>query len=306
MPKCSSCGKNYDNPTVMELVRNQDNRWVSICRSCLEQGVDVNQVKPGHIAVDDLALATADVPVIDVSLSANAVENAKKLLDSLRNLRQSKERVGRARSHERKKVELTVHFTLSRDDTRHEGTVKDFSQSGLRLITSHPLTRGQVVQFDWNIPLPPAMAKVLQSAAEVRRAVKNDDGLYDVGFKFRPRQADKGANRRRFRRYKCDMPVYYQRQGSVFMARGKVSDISQGGCQMQLDEKLESGEIFDVRLIGGGGSRGDLVGSMRVCRVVPREVWFETGCAFEKMRMEQQPGAAPPAGQAASAPARGA
>ncbi|MCL2001422.1 MAG: PilZ domain-containing protein, partial [Planctomycetes bacterium] len=107
------------------------------------------------------------------------------------------------------------------------------------------------------------------------------------------RQSDKGANRRRFRRYKCDMLMYYQRKGSAFMSWGKATDISQGGCQTQFDEKLDAGEVFEVRLIGGGGNRVDLVGSMRVCRVSPREVGFETGCAFEKMRMEQQSGAAP-------------
>ena len=292
MPKCGSCGKNYDDPTVMELVRNQDNRWISICRHCLDHGVDVNTVEKGNIAVDDHALATADTPSIDVSLTGDSLANAKKLLEALRNLRQSRERVGRSRGHERKQVELTVHFTLSRDDTRHAGTVKDFSQGGLRVVTAYPLTKGQVVQFDWNIPLPPAMARMLQSTAEVRRVIKNEDGQYDAGFKFMARAMDKGANRRRFRRYKCDMVVYYQRPGSELMTRGKVTDISQGGCQMHLDEKLEPNEVFQVRLIGGGGARGDLVGSMRVCRVVPREVSYETGCAFEKMRMEQQAGVA--------------
>lgn len=290
MPKCGSCGKNYDAPSIMELVRNQENRWVSVCRPCLDMGIDINKVHRENIAVDEQVLASTEMPAIDVTLSHDSMANARKLLDSLRNLRQSKERVGRARSHERKQVELTVHFTLSRDDTRHEGTVKDFSESGLRITTHHQLTRGQVVQFDWNIPLPPAMARMLQSTAEVKRVTKNDDGLYDVGFKFMTRQSDKGANRRRFRRYKCDMLVYYQRPGSQLMTRGKVSDISQGGCQMRLDEKLDSNEVFTVRLIGGGGSRGDLVGSMRVCRVIPREIVFETGCAFEKMHMEQIPG----------------
>lgn len=289
MPRCSSCGNYYDDPSIMELVRNQENRWVSICRHCLDMGVDVNLVPSGNIAVDDHLLATTDQPSIDVSLSDDPMEDAKKLLESLRTLRQSQERVGRARSHERKQVELTVHFTLARDDTRHEGTVKDFSESGLRVATHLQLTKGQVVQFDWNIPLPPAMARMLQSTAEVRRVSKTDDGLYDVGFKFLTRQSDKGANRRRFRRYRCDMVVYYQRSGSECMSRGKVSDISQGGCQMRLDEQLDQNEIFTVRLIGGGGARGDLVGSMRVCRVVPREVIYETGCAFEKMRMEQLP-----------------
>lgn len=293
MPKCGSCGKNYDDPSVMELVRNQENRWVSICRHCLSMGVDVNKVQKDNIAVDAHALATSDAPAIDVTLTGDSIANAKKLLESLRNLRQSKERVGRSRNHERKQVELTVHFTLARDDTRHEGRVKDFSQGGLRVITSYQLTKGQIVQFDWSIPLPPAMARMLQSTAEVRRVIKNEDGSYDVGFKFMNRPSDKGANRRRFRRYKCDMMVYYQRGGAELLTRGKVTDISQGGCQMHLDEKLDPNEVFQVRLIGGGGSKGDLVGSMRVCRVIPREATFETGCAFEKMRMERQPALQP-------------
>ena len=302
MPKCGSCGKNYDDPTVMELVRKQDNRWISVCRDCLDAGIDVNVIDKANIAVDELALSTADKPSIDVTLQADPIANAKKLFEALKNLRQSNERVGRSRGHERKKVDMTVHFPLSRDDTRHAGTVKDFSQGGLRVITSYPLVKGQIVQFDWNIPLPPAMARMLQSTAEVRRVMRNEDGLYDAGFKFTARVADKGANRRRFRRYKCDMVIYYQRNESQLMPRGKVTDISQGGCQLHLDEPLNNGEVFQVRLIGGGGTRGDLVGSMRVCRVIPREVYYETGCAFEKMRMEHQGGASVPA-PAETAPA---
>lgn len=292
MPRCSSCGKHYDNPAVMELVRNQENRWVSICRNCLDQGVDVNLVQPTNVVINETALAAADKPAINVTLQGDAIANARNLLESLRQLRQSKERVGRSRTHERKQMELTVHYTLARDDTRHEGVVKDFSQSGLRVVTNHNLIKGQTVQFDWNIPLPPVIASVLQGTAEVKRVTKNDNGFYDVGFKFITRQADKGANRRRHRRYKCDMLVYYQRQGSDLICSGKVTDISQGGCQMRLDEELMQGETFMVRLIGGGGAKGDLVGSMRVCRVVAKDISFETGCVFEQMHMEILP--APP------------
>ncbi len=288
MPRCGSCGKNYDDPTVMSLVRRADNRWISICRDCIDAGVDVNKIENANIAVDAMALETADKPAIDVTLLGDPIANAKKLYETLKDLRQSAERVGRSRGHERKKVNLTVHFTLSRDDARHPGTVKDFSEGGLRIETACPLAKGQIVQFDWNIPLPPAMARMLQSTAEVRRVTKNDGGLYDVGFKFTARVADKGANRRRFRRYRCDMLVYYIRSGSELFTRGKVTDISQGGCQLQLYEPLERDEVFQVRLIGGGGARGDLVGSMRVCRVIHREVHYETGCAFDKMRMEKQ------------------
>ncbi len=287
MPRCNSCGKNYDNPSILELVKNQENRWLMICRHCIDMGVDVNLVEQGNIVVEAHALATADTQSVSTVLSGDPIADARRLLDTLRNLRQSKERVGRARSHERKPVEMKVYFTLARDDTGHEGTVRDFSQGGLRLLTVYPLVKGQIVQFDWNMPLPPAMARTLQSTAEVRRVTNTEDGMIDVGFRFLTRQVDKGAYRRRFRRYKCDMAMFYQRNGSALMSYGRVSDISQGGCQMHLDEALEQGEVFHVRLIGGG-TKGDLVGSMRVCRVIPREVEFETGCAFEKMRMEKQ------------------
>lgn len=272
----------------MELVRNKDNRWVAVCKHCLDLGVDVNQLEPGLIAVDEETLALADAPAVDVIPSGDPLADSRKLLESLRNLRRSKERIGRPRSHERRKIDLTVHFSLARDDTRHEGLVKDFSQGGLRVITSYALTKGQIVRFDWNIPLPPAMARTLQGTGEVRRVVKDNSGNYDVGFKFLTRSGDKGANRRRFRRYRCDMLVYYRRQGSELVSRGKVIDISQGGCQLHLDEKMDGSEVFWVRMIGGGGTKGDLIGNMRVCRVTEKNALYEIGCAFERMRMEAQ------------------
>ena len=290
MPKCGACGRNYDNPALIELVRNKEDRWIPICRECLNRRVDVNQLRKENVAVDSHATA-ASSQAININLSADPIENAKRLLSSLKGLRQSRERIGRARLHERKQADLTVNFTMARDDTRYEATVKDFSQDGIRIVTNKAMAKGQIVQFDWNIPLPPAMAKVLQGTGEARRVSRLDDGAYDVGFKFISRQSDKGANRRRFRRYKCDMVVYYQCRGGCLMTSGRVTDISQGGCQMRLDDRLEHGDVVSVRLIGGGGSRGDLLGDMRVCRVIPREVDFETGCAFEKMRMEQNPGA---------------
>ncbi len=299
MPKCDACGKNYDDAKLLELVRNRDNRWVSVCKPCLALGIDINQVERGN-PVDEQALSAADAPFIAVARTGDPMADAKNLLEALRSLRQSAERVGRARSHERKQVELTVHFTLARDDTRHEGTVKDFSQGGMRVVTRFPLTKGQVVQFDWNVPLPPAMARMLQSAGEVRRVVKNEEGLFDAGFKFLTRRPDKGANRRRFRRYKCDMATYYHREGSELMSHGTVTDISQGGCQMMLDENMEQGEVFTARLVGGGGVRGDLAGSMQVRRSIPRESMFEIGCLFEKMRMEKQADADSGADEAAA------
>lgn len=283
----------YDNPNDLELVRNQQNRWISICRGCANKGVDVNLLEPANVAVDDAAIAMAEKPGVDVNaVKGDPIENAGKLLVSLRNLRQSTEKVGRIRTHERRSVEMIVSFNLIRDDAAHEGVVKDLSQGGIRIKTRRHLDRGQVIHFVWKSPLPPALASILQNTAEVRRVVKTDDGEYEVGLRFVNRQAGKGANRRRFRRYKCNMRAYYQREGSEIMARGTVKDISQGGCQMMLDEKMEKEEKFTARLMGGGGSRGDLVGVMQVCRVIPREVEYETGCAFVHMRMGRIDGGA--------------
>lgn len=288
MPKCDSCGAHYDDPSVMELVRNKDNRWISICRSCLTKGVDANRVVASRVAVDEAIAQSADEEAIDVNIVAgDPIANVRKLLESLRNLRNTNEKVGRVRSHDRKPVEMTVNFSLARDDAVHRGTVKNLSQGGMLINTDRQLSRGQILQFDWKSPVPPTMAQLLQGNAEVRRVVKNDDGTYAVGLRFVKRQAAKGANRRRFRRYKCDMQAYYQREGSELIMLGKVKDISQGGCMLVLDEELEGNETFYVRLVGGGGGRGDLVGTMQVRRVIPREPAFETGCLFLQMRIER-------------------
>ncbi|MDR1613244.1 MAG: PilZ domain-containing protein [Planctomycetota bacterium] len=286
MPKCDSCGIFYDDPNELALIRNKDNRWISLCRSCTGQGVNVNLVASSKIAVDDSVMALADKPGVEIPASAgDPLKNAMGLLESLRNLRQTAEKVGRLRAHERRKIELTVSFSLVRDDIVHEGVVRDLSQNGLKIITQRHLDRGQIVQFDWKPPIPPALARILQGTAEVRRVMKNDDGEYEVGLRFVNRNAGKGANRRRFRRYRCEMRAYYQRTGSEMMAQARVKDISQGGCQIMLRESLDAGERFTVRLMGGGGVRGDLAGTVQVCRVIPREVEYEIGCAFIQMRM---------------------
>lgn len=286
MPRCTACEKNYDDPAAMELVRNKDNRWLAVCKPCLDQGVNVNTLEPGLTPVDKEAIANADSPSVGIAPSGDAIADAKKLLEALRNLRRSKERIGRPRSHERRKVDLHVNYSLARDDIRHEGTVKDFSQGGLRIITTYPLTKGQIVRFDWNIPLPPSMARILQGTGEVRRVTKDKQGNYDVGFKFLARTSDKGANRRRFRRYKCNMLAFYQREGSNIMSSGQVVDISQGGCQINTDEPMNTNEVIWTRMIGGGGTKGDLVGNMRVRRSIQRPNTYIIGCSFDRMRME--------------------
>ncbi len=114
----------------MKLVRNKDNRWISICADCLDSGVDINLLENTNIVIDDMALQAPSSPSIDVTLLPDPVANARKLYESLKTLRQSSERVGRSRGHERKKTNLTVHFIPARDDARYSGTVMDFSPGG--------------------------------------------------------------------------------------------------------------------------------------------------------------------------------
>ncbi len=304
MPKCQSCGQFYDNPNDMELVRNKENRWVSVCRSCLNKNVDIDKIDSVRVAVEETALEQAAKPNIDVSLVAgDPIANAEKLLASLRTLRHTGEKTGRVRKDERRTVDLVVNFTLARDDASHEGFVKDISQGGMLIKTAKQLAKGQIIQFDWKTPMPPVMASFMQGNAEVRRSTRNEDGTYSVGLRFVKRQAAKGANRRRFRRYRCDMIAYYQRDGSSIMSRGSVRDISQGGCQLMADEELLDHEQFYVRLVGGGGGRGDLVGTVAVRRVIAKEIEYEIGCSFQKMKIERNedmalynPNGAAPAG----------
>ncbi|MDR2391200.1 MAG: PilZ domain-containing protein [Planctomycetota bacterium] len=295
MPKCGACGKYYDNPSQIELVRNQDDRWILVCRDCLRRGVDTDFLQNDNIALEGHAASIENEKnsAIVATLSPDPIENVKRLLAALKEFHHKNERMGRVRSHERKKVALTVYYTMARDDARYEARIIDFSNSGIRFTTSRPVHKGQILQFDWNIPLPPSMARVLQNTGEIRRSIRLENGDFEVGVMFMARQPDKGgANRRRFRRYKCDMLAYYQPRDSEMMSLARVTDLSQGGCQMRLDKKLEKNDVILARMIDGGGSRGDLVGTLQVCRVIPRDMVFETGCAFERMRMERQPGRA--------------
>ena len=289
MPKCSACGVFYDSPDAVELVRNNENRWVSICRTCLDKGVDVNRMTSVNVAVEEAAIELADRPSVAIDLDENdPVGNASRLLDSLRELRHANEKVGRGRSHERYNVEIAVIFSLARDDATHEAVVKDLSHGGMLIQTHKHLAKGQILLFDWKTPVPPAMASVLQGNAEVRRVERNEDGSFAVGLRFVKRQVVKGANRRRFRRYKCDMRAYYRREGGNTTCLGKVVDVSQGGCLLHLSGAMEKGEKVYVRLVGGGGGRGDLVGTVQVCRVAPRDsTAFQIGCSFAQMRIER-------------------
>lgn len=292
MPKCGSCGTVYENPSDLDLVRNQANRWIPICRSCIEKGVDVDSVKAPAVVDESVVKEAAIEAPITVALrrdesGSDTFANIPRLLAALRSMRVKSEDKGRIREHERHSIELTILFRLARDDMPYAGLIKDMSQGGLLMRTRRALSKGQILHFDWNVPLPPSVTQLLQSAAEVRRVAPTENGWLEVGLRFVQRQLAKEANRRRFRRYKCEMDAYYQREGSEVITRGHVRDISQGGGQFFLCEALEVGEVIHARLVGNQTMKGDLVGTVKVCRVMQRGPEFETGCAFIKMVMEK-------------------
>lgn len=273
MPKCASCGHEYAEGDL-HLMRTKNNRWVSLCKTCHANGVDVNTLKQ-HAPVDTTKVAAVDKPL----------DLAKQLLDKLREHRTNKQ-PDDDEQMETGQTEMTIHFRLANDNTRHAAVVREYAKDHFDVTSKFEPTKGQLVLFDWNIPLPPALTELLQETADVRAVQKMDDGEFSITFKPVPRQIDDGAKLRHFRRYKCDMPVYYTRDKSVLLSNGRVSNISQGGCQMHLDEELNQGEVVTARLVGGSGGRGDLVGTMRICRVVARDTTFETGCAFVQMKQE--------------------
>ena len=299
MPNCDACGE--DRPEDdLKFLRNHETQWVSVCNACLAKGVNPDTVQPA-VAEDeddmpDGAGAKAEgdaeaggIPPILIAAPAGETPYIAipKLLAALRNLRLRKERRGKTRAHERRALEIAIRFALARDDTYHDAVIRDISPDGMSMTSERKLERGQLLQFDTNLPLPPAVAQLLKGSAEVRRAVPENGG-FSYGLRFVQSQSAKGANRRRFRRFKCEMAAYYRRDGSACVARGDVRDVSQGGVQMFVDEKLEPGEIIRAHFRGRTGpfAKNDLIGTIKVGRVLPRGLEWEAGCAFVQMKME--------------------
>ena len=286
MAKCAGCNKDFEDQDQLELMRNNEGRWLPVCAECRGSGVDVNSLQMPQAVTESALKAAAETGIEIPSLeNSSPLQNLHKLFHSLRAIRMKVEKAGRSRGHDRHNIEMIIRFTLARDDTPHDAVVKDLSVGGLKMLTKRNLLKGQIMQLDWAVPLPPAISRMLQSAAEVRRVTLLDDGQYEVGLRFVKRQLAKETNRRRFRRYKCEMDIFYQRENSEIMSCGKVRDISQGGGQVFIDEKLDVGELLTVRLVGGAGNRGDLTGLIKVCRVILRGYEYEAGCAFVRMKM---------------------
>ncbi|MDR3211599.1 MAG: PilZ domain-containing protein [Planctomycetota bacterium] len=291
MPVCAICNASFEKVEDLQLVRNQDNRWISVCKACRDKkAAPDKKTQPPPVASEVVSALAAEagtpVPKDD---SLSPMENARLLLSNLKSFRNTaaSKTIRNTRSFERHSIEIKVAFALSRDSTSYDGVIKDISRGGILLESQKQLVKGQLLIFDWKNPLPPVIAAVLQNNAEVRRVNPAPGGGFLAGLRFVRRHVVNSANRRRFKRYRCDLPAFYQRQGSEILSRGIATNISQGGCQLLLDEEFNPSETFYIRLIGGAEGHGDLAGNVQIRRVIPRDHQFETGCAFVKIGIER-------------------
>ena len=289
MARCCACGLTPAQADDLRVLPNKEGRWVTVCPSCLAKGVAAAALDPAEAAAPadaDGGRAAASAP------GDRAFANVGRVLGYLRAIRRKAElRGNRTRAHDRHSVDIPIRYRLTRDDTFHAGVIRDISQGGLRLFASRLLERGQHIHFDPDAALPAALAELLRGAAEVRRVTAVTDGRWDIGIRFVQRSMAKADNRRRHKRYQCAMRAYVIRPGSAVSLAAAVTDISQGGMQLRLDEAPEFDEELEVRVRGDAGSfiRGDLVGATRVRRVLPRGPEWEVGCMFAQTRVEARP-----------------
>lgn len=294
MARCGACGAEFSGTVDLLLARNKDDQWVLMCRPCHNKGVRPDELAPPPPAADPAAttamsaFASGDTAMMGPVPPLDSFAAVGVVLAQLRSQRKKDLLRPHTRIHERHSVDLAIRFHLARDDVYHNGLVNDLSGGGLQMITEHPLEKGQLIHFDSQMPLPAVLLEIFQGAAEVRRVRLQADGRYAAGVRFVQRQAAKGSNRRRFRRYATRLLALYQRERSDILTMADAVDISQGGVMLRAHEKINLGESFAIRLRGNSGSfaRGDLVGVVRVLRALERPDHFEIGCQFAETRIE--------------------
>ena len=286
MARCCACGNSPERPENLQIVQNREGRWVTLCVDCSARGVSPENLDPAETPENHPAPATKNA-----APDSRPFNNVPRVLAYLRTIRRKAELRDRTRVHPRHSVDIPIRFRLARDDAFHTGVIHDISRGGLRITTLRPLERGQHIQFDPDAALPAALAEILRESAEVRRATPAPEGRWDVGIRFVTRAVAPADNRRRHKRYQCAMRAYLLRAGSSIHLAGDVTDISQGGIQLRLDEAPERDELLEIRIRGDAGSftRGDLAGSARVRRVIPRGAEWEVGCQFVQTKVDPRP-----------------
>ncbi len=296
MPKCSLCHKSVANKKDLTLVRNKQGRWVVLCVNCnqaAQGGQKAAKQAPAHASSGPSSLRIPKA--LRARRLAETQETFEKIREMLRHIHTKNTEITRTheREHERRSTNLEVRFKLQRDNELYTGLVQDISEGGMCFITKQKLSVGQVILLEVNAMSGESNTQMLHSTGEVRRVMEQGDGTCEVGIRYVQRIRANEDNRRRYRRYKANMAVYYSLSGSEYMVKGKVLDISQGGARFILDEQVKVGDEFAVILRGEGRNplKADLYGMARAMRVkrLGRDE-YEVGCEFLEVRAQPQTG----------------
>jgi c-di-GMP-binding flagellar brake protein YcgR len=305
MPKCSLCGKNVQTKAELVLTRNAENRWVTLCSECVQDKpteVAKEAPVPESAPDEERSLRTMQEKVGSQHTpplrrpQAHVEHDLREMTQKFEQMRDSLKKFDvpdeAPRSHERKTerhvANLSVSFSLMRDDEICQGRIRDISQGGMRFVTNKKVDEGQIIMFEVGVENKNKSKTRLISGGEVKRVIPLEDGRFEIGVMFVRRSRAREENRRLFRRYKADMAAYYTPKGGEYVAKAKVKDISQGGFRLVLDELMETDAEMKVRVRGESGVflKSDLQAEVRIIRirlVKPGE--YEAGCNFLQVGM---------------------
>lgn len=248
MYRCSVCGSEHTRRSELEPRRDANGFWLMLCDKCRAA------------AAEGLDVTGAEAIISEVTRQLKELRKSDHDAQILRFYQ---------REYERKETHLEIRFSLSRDEELHTGVVLDISEGGLRFRTRREVQRGQIVRLSLAAAdADQETSDKLQSTAELRRVTPLPDGSFEVGARFVKHIRGHAANRRRHARYKANLAVYYYRQGSEYIGKGLVRDLSTGGLRAVFPEPFDEEERLRMRLRGESAPvrKVDLEAEVRVIR----------------------------------------
>ncbi|MCX7934738.1 MAG: PilZ domain-containing protein [Planctomycetota bacterium] len=284
MVKCERCGKIVGSRNDLTLVRIPGGRWQVQCRDCVRSAATAMAKSPKTMSASPAAKALSSPSALFSRIAEILAEMEQESAPPRQH----------ERAHERFPADLVVRYALQRDDELYTAHFKDISEGGARFITDRELQPRQILRFEINAETLRQAPGLIQSTGEVRRVTPLGDGRFEVGVRFVKRLRGQEPNRRRYRRVRVDLAVYFRRQGSELVEKGRVHDISQGGVRLLADAALSTGEEMDViiRSEGAAAGKADIHGRVRIVRTLPRRRGeTEAGCAFLTLRLRPRPAA---------------
>ncbi|MFH0911351.1 MAG: PilZ domain-containing protein [Planctomycetota bacterium] len=206
--------------------------------------------------------------------------------------RESEKRAQRSpterRNPKRYIVDLLMDFAFLRDDALHEARVINISKGGIGFRTFYPIQPGQVLRAVVRSLDQAEETSRVENFIEIRSVSLCEDGRYAGGGRFIRRIGVDDTNRRKYPRRKASHPLWYYRDGSELLCKGRTLDISQGGLRFQCDEAIPVDEVLKITLRTEPPAfvYADLRGTITVVRSVEkRPHLYELGCCFTQLQV---------------------